>query len=206
MVRGPLGQYQSPDLITEEELRGYLLYLTQEKPGNQQQPPSPGENDHVTFRYRASDSGQSKLCTPAVEEFIHRFLQHVLPKGFVKVRYSGFLSAGHRAQLTRLRQQLAPIMTVPLSTSAPCATDKPTPGTDSFATPATPLATDGSSLVPLAPPTPADLAARNSLSSSAETSAQPPHGTCPICPFRRAESTMGLNDACAEALHARHLA
>ena len=66
------------------------------------------ENDQVTFRYRASDSGQAKLCTLAVEEFIHRFLQHVLPKGFVKVRYYGFLSVAQRAQLTTLRQQLAP--------------------------------------------------------------------------------------------------
>jgi len=45
------------------------------------------ENDHVTFRYRASDTGQSRTCTLAAEEFIHRFLQHVLPKGFVTVRY-----------------------------------------------------------------------------------------------------------------------
>ena len=66
------------------------------------------ENDRVTFRYRASDSGQPKLCTLAVEEFIHRFLQHVLPKGFVKVRYYGFLSVAQRAQLMTLRQQLAP--------------------------------------------------------------------------------------------------
>ena len=73
------------------------------------------ENDQVTFRYRASDSGQAKLCTLAVEEFIHRFLQHVLPKGFVKVRYYGFLSAGQRSQLTTIRQQLGAALASPTS-------------------------------------------------------------------------------------------
>jgi len=52
------------------------------------------ENDQVTFRYRATDTGQLKLCTLSAEEFIHRFLQHVLPKGFVKVRYFGFFAPG----------------------------------------------------------------------------------------------------------------
>jgi hypothetical protein len=37
------------------------------------------ENDQVTFRYHATDTGQLKLCTLSAEEFIHRFLQHVLP-------------------------------------------------------------------------------------------------------------------------------
>jgi hypothetical protein len=60
----------------------------------------------VTFRYRDSDSGKLKTCTLAAEEFIHRFLQHVLPKGFVKVRYYGFLSSGSRQQLAVIRQQL----------------------------------------------------------------------------------------------------
>jgi len=37
------------------------------------------ENDQVTFRYRATDTGQPKLCTLSAEAFIHRFSQHVLP-------------------------------------------------------------------------------------------------------------------------------
>jgi len=59
----------------------------------------------VTFRYRASDTGKLTLCTLAAEEFIHRFLQHVLPRSFVKVRYYGFLSSGCRQQLAIIRQQ-----------------------------------------------------------------------------------------------------
>lgn len=64
------------------------------------------ENDQVIFRYRATDTGQLKLCTLSAEEFIHRFLQHVLPKGFVKVRYYGFFAPGCRKRLAGLRQQL----------------------------------------------------------------------------------------------------
>ncbi len=64
------------------------------------------ENDQVTFRYRTTDTGQLKLCTLSAEAFIHRFLQHVLPKGFVKVRYFGFFAPGCRKRLAALRQQL----------------------------------------------------------------------------------------------------
>jgi hypothetical protein len=64
------------------------------------------ENDHVTFRY-TSNSGQTRFCTLPVDQFIHRFLQHVLPKSFVKVRYYGLFSPAHRQKLEPLRAQLA---------------------------------------------------------------------------------------------------
>jgi predicted RNA-binding Zn-ribbon protein involved in translation (DUF1610 family) len=60
----------------------------------------------VTFRYRTTDTGKLKTCSLPAEEFIRRFLQHVLPKGFVKVRYYGFLSSGCRQRLAAIRQQL----------------------------------------------------------------------------------------------------
>jgi len=60
----------------------------------------------VTFRYRATDTGALKTCSLPAEEFIRRFLQHVLPRGFVKVRYYGFLSPGQRPRLAALRRQL----------------------------------------------------------------------------------------------------
>ena len=65
------------------------------------------ENEQVTFRYRATDTGQERLCTLTAEEFIRRFLQHILPKGFVKVRYYGFFSSASRPRLAAIRQQLA---------------------------------------------------------------------------------------------------
>lgn len=60
----------------------------------------------VTFRYRTTDTGKLKTCTLHAQEFIRRFLQHILPRGFVKVRYYGFLCSGLRQRLAALRQQL----------------------------------------------------------------------------------------------------
>ena len=65
------------------------------------------EKSQVTFEYRTSDTGQVKHCTLSVEHFIQRFLQHVLPKGFVKVRYFGFFASNRRTLLTALQNLLA---------------------------------------------------------------------------------------------------
>jgi len=62
--------------------------------------------DQVTFSYRASGSGDIRFRTLGAEEFIRRFLQHVLPKGFVKVRYYGFFSPGKRRMLAAIRRLL----------------------------------------------------------------------------------------------------
>jgi len=87
--------------------------------------------DQVTFRYRTSDTGQTRLCTLPAEEFIRRFLQHVLPKGFVKVRYYGFLASGQRSQLAALRQRLGCAPAQP-----PPPTETPAPGTTTTNQPA----------------------------------------------------------------------
>jgi Putative transposase/Transposase zinc-binding domain len=59
------------------------------------------ENDEVTFTYRDRDDGNTiKPMTLKADEFIRRFLLHVLPKGFVKIRYFGFLS--HRKKKENL--------------------------------------------------------------------------------------------------------
>ena len=64
------------------------------------------EKSQVTFQYRASDTGQLKLCTLSVEHFIQRFLQHILPKGFVKVRYFGFFAHNRRVTLSLAKELL----------------------------------------------------------------------------------------------------
>jgi len=61
------------------------------------------ETSQVTFQYRASDTGQLKKCTLSVEQFFQRFLQHVLPQAFVKVRYYGFFGASVRRKLAALQ-------------------------------------------------------------------------------------------------------
>jgi hypothetical protein len=64
------------------------------------------KDDQVTFRYKDSQTGETRHCTVTAEEFIRRFLQHVLPKGFVKVRYYGFFSHGNRHVLNQIRRLL----------------------------------------------------------------------------------------------------
>jgi hypothetical protein len=65
------------------------------------------ENDQVTFTYKDGDSGKTKHCTLSTEAFLQRFLQHVLPKGFVKVRYYGLLAPGHRPLLAQVHKLLS---------------------------------------------------------------------------------------------------
>ena len=57
----------------------------------------------VTFRYRESDTRKWRTSTLTAEEFLRRFLQHVLPKGFVKVRYYGLFSPSLRHYLAVIR-------------------------------------------------------------------------------------------------------
>jgi len=60
----------------------------------------------VTFQYKDSATDQVKTSTATAEEFIRRFLQHVLPKHFVKVRLYGLLSPGNRHLLNKARKLL----------------------------------------------------------------------------------------------------
>jgi hypothetical protein len=73
------------------------------------------ETSQVTFQYRASDTGQLKKCTLSVEQFFQRFLQHVLPQAFVKVRYYGFFGAAVRRKLAALQQHLGKAVRDPLA-------------------------------------------------------------------------------------------
>jgi len=66
------------------------------------------ETSQVIFQYRPSDTGRLKTCALSVQHFIQRFLQHVLPRGFVKVRYFGFFGATLRYRLPTLQQNLLP--------------------------------------------------------------------------------------------------
>jgi hypothetical protein len=64
-------------------------------------------NDAVTFRYIEGKTGTQKRATLPVDTFIRRFLAHVLPKGFVKVRSYGLLAVGKRRLLAEVRSILA---------------------------------------------------------------------------------------------------
>jgi len=64
------------------------------------------DDGKVTFAYKDYRDGRKKRMTLPVFEFMRRFLQHVLPSGFHKVRYYGFFSPGSRKKLLRVRMFL----------------------------------------------------------------------------------------------------
>ena len=60
--------------------------------------------DHkVVFRYRKADSRRWRTMELDVIEFMRRFLQHVLPTGFMKVRHYGFLAAKRTVPIEKIR-------------------------------------------------------------------------------------------------------
>ncbi len=77
------------------------------------------EAGRVTFRYRDyADARKEKLLTLSAEEFLRRFVQHVLPKGFMKIRHYGLLSSRHReARLRQARRLLLPRLALTGSSS-----------------------------------------------------------------------------------------
>jgi len=85
-------------------------------------------NDRVTFRYRDGKTKQIRTCTLPALPFLNRFLQHVLPKGFVKVRYYGLFSRRQRQMLTQIRQRLL-VATVSTEATASVPPRTPAPTT-----------------------------------------------------------------------------
>ena len=66
------------------------------------------EGDNVRFRVRADDSGGKRTLAMDGRQFIGRFLQHVLPPGFKRIRHYGLLAPAAKTQrLARARQLLA---------------------------------------------------------------------------------------------------
>ena len=64
-------------------------------------------DDQVTFRWRDSvHHNEPKLMTLALDEFLRRFLLHLLPKGFVRIRHFGFLANRRRTALLPLCYRL----------------------------------------------------------------------------------------------------
>jgi len=65
------------------------------------------EDGNVAFRWRDSAHGnQQSVMSLPVDEFLRRFLLHVLPRGFVRIRYFGFLAHRRRARLLPLCREL----------------------------------------------------------------------------------------------------
>jgi hypothetical protein len=81
-------------------------------------------NIRVTFKwkdYRATGCDRAKLMTLAVDEFIRRFLIHVLPDGFHRIRHYGLFANGGRAEnIARARQ----LLNVPSPQNQPSDADR----------------------------------------------------------------------------------
>ena len=65
------------------------------------------DDDSVIFSHRKSGSNRWRRMTLDPPEFLRRFLQHVLPTGFQKVRHYGFLSPNSRVSLDMVRWLIA---------------------------------------------------------------------------------------------------
>jgi hypothetical protein len=65
------------------------------------------DDDQVTFSYRKSGSNRWRKMTLDGPEFLRRFLQHVLPTGFQKVRHYGFLSPNSKVSLQLVQWLIA---------------------------------------------------------------------------------------------------
>src|SRR5262245_39944887 len=65
------------------------------------------DDERVTFSYRKSGSNRWRKMSLEPHEFIRRFLQHVLPSGFQKVRHYGILSPNSRISIDAVRWLIA---------------------------------------------------------------------------------------------------
>jgi hypothetical protein len=89
--------------------------------------------NHVTFHWKDHAHGdQHRTMTLATMEFLRRFVQHILPRGFVRIRQSGFLANTCRATRIALARTLlaAPSIVHPsIDAAAPATTTTETAAT-----------------------------------------------------------------------------
>jgi len=60
------------------------------------------DGQHIAFSYRQSKDHRTRTMCLSAERFLHRFLQHVLPKGFQRVRHFGWLSPAAKTRFERI--------------------------------------------------------------------------------------------------------
>lgn len=65
------------------------------------------DNDVIKFLYKDRAKKKWKIMALDAMEFIRRFLQHVLPKGFMKIRYHGFLNPNYALSIEKIRELIS---------------------------------------------------------------------------------------------------
>jgi hypothetical protein len=74
----------------------------------------------VTFRWKDyAHKNKQRLMTVTAEEFLRRFLLHSLPRGFVRIRFCGFLANRRRGNLLPLCRQLLAAVSPPQNATEP---------------------------------------------------------------------------------------
>ena len=105
--------YTKPCLHKAETVVKYLSRYTRKIAINESRLLAMDET-HVRFRYQDYQDGQSKVMTLEGPEFLRRFLQHVLPHGFMRIRHFGWLAnACRKQQLPLVRQAIAALAVTP---------------------------------------------------------------------------------------------
>jgi hypothetical protein len=85
-------------------------------------------DDQLTFRWRERPHhNEPKLMTLSHDEFLRRFLLHLLPRGFIRIRHFGFLANRRRATLLPLCFQLLGPIPQPQIEPAAFAAEQPSP-------------------------------------------------------------------------------
>jgi hypothetical protein len=86
------------------------------------------DDQYVSFRwkdYRESGRSKHKVMRLAVSEFMRRFLLHVLPDGFHRIRYYGLFANGHRVEKIAHCRTLLDADPAPIGGNADCPNEPP---------------------------------------------------------------------------------
>lgn len=78
-------------------------------------------DEHVRFRYTDTATQQKRECTLSADEFMRRYLQHVLPPGLHRVRYFGWMHPSAKRRRLIVDTLLAVMIIVRAKTDAPPA-------------------------------------------------------------------------------------
>jgi hypothetical protein len=91
------------------------------------------DDQAVTFRYTDSATQEKKECTLGADEFIRRYLQHVLPPGQHRIRYFGWMHPAAKARRMNVETLLAVVIVVRENPDTPPAWHLRCPHCESFA-------------------------------------------------------------------------
>ena len=98
--------YAKPPFAGPEQVLGYLGRYTHRVAIANSRLVGLADNQ-VSFTWKDyRQDGKTTVMTLSADEFIRRFLQHILPRGFHRIRHIGFLANGHRTEKLALCRQL----------------------------------------------------------------------------------------------------